>query len=63
MATPADPQKTLLTNQRTIDAAQAVINGQSATVRQGQVLGPFGGFNFTFTVANGAVTNIVRTAV
>lgn len=53
MATPADPQKALLVDQRTIDAAQAVVDGQTATVTNGQVID-----GYVLTVAGGVVTAI-----
>lgn len=53
MATPADPNKALRTAQQQIDAAQRVKDGQTATVKNGQVID-----GFTLTVAGGVVTSI-----
>lgn len=53
MATGKDPNKTLLEEQATIDAAQRVKEGETATVTNGQVID-----GYVLTVAGGVVTAI-----
>lgn len=53
MATPKDPNKTLLDEQALIDAAQRTKDGQVAEVKNGQVVA-----GYTLTVAGNKVTAI-----
>lgn len=53
MATPKDPNKTLLEEQALVDAGQRVKDGQTAEVTNGQVVA-----GYTLTVAGNVVTAI-----